>query len=118
MEENTGKVPNEVLARETILKPKETKQYYELYNKVQDSKILTELTELRDNISKIKDIFKTDMAITGQNILDKVDLNTYELTDEEKQVKQEIEDIFGFISHIVDEFYDYSEKDFDKLIVK
>lgn len=84
----------------------------------QDSKILTELTELKDHVSKIKDIFKTDMAITGQKILDKVDLKTYKLTEEEKQVKQEIEDIFGFISHIVDEFYNYDEEDLDKLIVK
>lgn len=84
----------------------------------QDSKILTELTELKNNISKIKDIFKNDMAITGQKILDKVDLKIYELTQEEKQVKQEIEDIFGFISHIVDEFYKYEEKDLDKLITK
>jgi hypothetical protein len=49
----------------------------------QDSKILTELTELKGNISKVKDILKTDIAITGQKILDKVDLKTYKLTDEE-----------------------------------
>lgn len=83
-----------------------------------DSKILQELTDLKEHISKIKDIFKTDMAITGQKILDKVDINTYGLTDEEKQVKQDIEDIFGFIGHIVDEFYNYDEEDLDKLIIK
>jgi len=83
-----------------------------------ESKILTELTKLKDNISKIKDIFKTDLAITGQKILDKVDLKTYELTDEEKQVEQEIEEVIEFISHIVDEFYNYDEEDLDKLIIK
>ena len=83
-----------------------------------DSKILTELTELKDNISKIKDIFKTDLAITGQKILDKVDLKTYELTEEEKQIEKDIEEMMEFISHIVDEFYNYDEEDLDKLIVK
>ena len=83
-----------------------------------ESKILTELTKLKDNISKIKDIFKTDLAITGQKILDKVDLKTYELTDEEKQVEQEIEEVIEFISHIVDEFYNYDEEDLEKLIIK
>jgi len=83
-----------------------------------DSKILTELTELKDNISKIKDIFKTDLAITGQKILDAVDLKTYELTEEEKQIEQEIEEMMEFISHIVDEFYGYDEEDLDKLILK
>ncbi|NRU52618.1 hypothetical protein [Clostridium beijerinckii] len=83
-----------------------------------ESKILTELTELKDTITKVKDIFKTDLAITGQKILDKVDINTYQPTDEEKKVKQAIEDIFGFIGHIVDEFYNYDEEDLDKLIIK
>lgn len=83
-----------------------------------ESQILTELIELKDHLSKIKDIFKTDMAITGQTILDKVDIYTYELTDEEKQVNQEIEEMMEFISCIVPEFYDYSEKDLDKLLVK
>ena len=83
-----------------------------------DSKILTELTELRDNVSKIKDVFKTDLAITGQKILDKVDLKTYELTEEENKVKQEIEEMMKFISYIVDEFYGYDEEDLDKLILK
>ena len=118
MEENISKVPDEVLARETILKPEEAKKFDKLYAKVQESKILTELTELKEHISKIKDIFKTDMAIIGQKILDKVDLKTYELTDEEKQVEQEIEEMFEFISYIVDEFYQYDELDLDKLIVK
>jgi hypothetical protein len=71
----------------------------------QESKILTELTELRDNISKVKDIFKTDLAITAQKILDKVDLKTYEFTDEEKQVEQEIESIMESINYIINEFY-------------
>lgn len=84
----------------------------------QESKILTELNQLKEHVSKIKDIFKTDMAITGQILLDKVDISTYELTDEEQKVKQEIEDIFGFISYIVAEFYNYNEEDLDKLIVK
>lgn len=83
-----------------------------------DSKILTELTELKDNVSKIKDIFKTELAITGQKILDKVDLKTYELTEDEEQIKLEIEEMMEFISHIVDEFYNYDEEDLDKLIVK
>lgn len=83
-----------------------------------DSKILAELTELKDNISKIKDIFKTDLAITGQNILDKIDLKTYELTEDEKKLEQEIEEMMEFISHIADEFYGYDEEDLDKLIVK
>ena len=83
-----------------------------------DSKILTELTELKDNVSKIKDIFKTDLAITGQKILDKVDLKTYELTEEEKQIEKDIEEMMEFISHIVDEFYGYDEEDLDKLIIK
>ena len=83
-----------------------------------DSKILTELIELKDNISKIKDIFKIDLAITGQNILDKVDLKTYELTEDENKVKQEIQEMMEFISNIVDEFYNYNEEDLDKLIVK
>lgn len=84
----------------------------------QDSKILQELTELKDNISKIKDIFKTDLATTGQKILDKVDLKTYELTEEEKQIEKDIEEMMEFISHIVDEFYGYDEEDLDKLILK
>jgi hypothetical protein len=83
-----------------------------------DSKILTELIELKDNVSKIKDIFKTDLAITGQKILDKVDLTTYELTEEEKQVEQEIEEMMEFISCIMKEFYGYDEEDLDKLIIK
>lgn len=83
-----------------------------------DSKILTELTELKDNVSKIKDIFKTDLAIIGQKILDKADLKTYKVTEDEKQVKQEIEEVMEFISYIVDEFYNYDEEDLDKLIVK
>lgn len=83
-----------------------------------DSKILNELTELKDNISKVKDIFKTDITITGQKILDKVDLKTYELTEEENKIKQEIEEIMEFISYIVDDFYNYDEEDLDKLIVK
>jgi len=83
-----------------------------------DSKILTELTELKEHISKIKDVFKTDLATTGQKILDKVNIDTYELTDEENQVKQEIEDIMEFISYIVPEFYGYDEEDLDKLILK
>lgn len=83
-----------------------------------DSKILTELTELRDNVSKIKDIFKTDLAITGQKILDKVDLKEYQLTEDEKKIKQEIEGMMEFISYIVDEFYNYDEEDLDKLILK
>lgn len=82
----------------------------------QESKILDELLLLRDNVSKIKDIFKTDLAITGQKILDKVDLKTYELTEDEKQVEQEIEEMMEFISCIVPEFYDYIEKDLDDLI--
>jgi iron-sulfur cluster repair protein YtfE (RIC family) len=86
--------------------------------KIMDSKILTELTELKDKVSKIKDIFKTDLAITGQKILEKVDINTYKLTEEEKQVEQEIEEMMEFISHIVDEFYNYDEEDLDKLIIK
>lgn len=84
----------------------------------QKSKILTELTELKDIVTKVKDIFKTDLAITSQKILDKVDINTYEFTEEEKKVEQEIEDIMEFINCIVDEFYDYDEKDLDKLITK
>ena len=83
-----------------------------------DSKILTELTELKDNVSKIKDVFKTDLATTGQKILDKVDFKTYELTEDENQIKQEIEEMMEFISHIVDEFYNYNEEDLDKLIMK
>jgi iron-sulfur cluster repair protein YtfE (RIC family) len=83
-----------------------------------DSKILTELTELKDKVSKIKDIFKTDLAMTGQKILDKVDLKIYQLTEDENKVKQEIEELMEFISHIVDEFYNYDEEDLDKLIVK
>lgn len=83
-----------------------------------DSKILTELIELKDNISKIKDIFKIDLAITGQNILDKVDLKTYELTEDENKVKQEIQEMMEFISYIVNEFYGYDEEDLDKLIIK
>jgi len=83
-----------------------------------DSKILAELTNLKDNVLKVKDIFKTDLVITGQKILDKVDLKTYELTEEEKKVEQEIEEMMEFISYIVDEFYSYDEKDLDKLIVK
>lgn len=83
-----------------------------------DSKILSELTELKDNISKIKDIFKTDLSITGQKILDKVEINKYQLTEDENKVKQEIEEIMDFIIHIVDEFYNYDEEDLDKLIVK
>ena len=83
-----------------------------------DSKILTELTELKDNVSKIKDVFKTDLATTGQKILDKVDFKTYELTEDENQIKQEIEEMMEFISHILDEFYNYDEEDLDKLIVK
>jgi hypothetical protein len=82
------------------------------------SKILQELTELKDNISKIKDIFKTDISTIGQQILDKVDLDTYDYTDEEKQVKQEIEELMEFISCIVNEFYQYDETDLDKLIIK
>jgi hypothetical protein len=84
----------------------------------QKSKILTELTELKDIVTKVKDIFKTDLAITSQKILDKVDINTYEFTEEEKQTEQEIEDIMEFISYMIDEFYDYDEKDLDKLITK
>ena len=83
-----------------------------------DSKILEELTELKNSISKIKDIFKTDLAITGQKILEKVDLKTYKLTEDENKVKQEIEEMMEFISYIVDEFYNYDEEDLDKLIVK
>jgi hypothetical protein len=82
-----------------------------------DSKILTELTELKDNISKVKDIFKSDIATIGQTILDKVDLNTYEFTDEEKKVKQEIEELMEFISCIVNEFYQYDEEDLNKLLI-
>jgi hypothetical protein len=81
-----------------------------------DSKILIELTELRDGISKVKDIFKTDIVTIGQKILDKVDLNTYEFTDQERKVKQEIEDLMEFLSYIIPEFYDYDEKELDKLI--
>lgn len=84
----------------------------------EESIILEELTELRDNVSKIKDIFKTNLATTGQKILDKVDLKIYEFTEEEKQVEQEIEEIMEFISYIVDEFYGYDEKDLDKLTTK
>jgi predicted nucleic acid-binding Zn-ribbon protein len=84
----------------------------------QESQILTELTELKDIVSKIKDIFKTDLSITAQKILDKVGINTYEFTDEEKQVEHEIEDMMEFINHIVDEFYDYDEKDLDKLTIE
>lgn len=84
----------------------------------QESKILEELLLLKDNVSKIKDIFKTDMVVIGQKILDKVDLQTYELTEKENQVEQEIEDMMEFISYIVPEFYDYAEKDLDKLIIK
>jgi hypothetical protein len=74
-----------------------------------DSKILTELTELKDNISKVKDIFKTDIATIGQTILDSVDLDTYDYTDEEKQVKKEIEELMDFLIHIMNEFYQYDE---------
>lgn len=84
----------------------------------QESKILTELTELKDIVTKIKDIFKTDLAITAQNILDKVNIDTYEFTEEEKQVEHEIEEIMEFLSCMVDEFYDYDEKELDKLITK
>lgn len=72
-----------------------------------DSKILSELTELKDNISKVKDIFKTDIARIGQEILEKVDLKTYKLTDEEKPVEKEIEEMLEFISYIVNELYSY-----------
>jgi hypothetical protein len=83
-----------------------------------DSKILTELIKLKDKISDVKDIFKTDIATIGQQILDKVDLDTYEFTDEEKEVKQEIEELMEFISCIVNEFYQYDKSDLDKLIIK
>jgi hypothetical protein len=83
-----------------------------------DSKILSELTELKDNISRVKDIFKTDIATIGQIILDKVDLDTYEYTDDENQVKQEIEELMEFISCMINEFYQYDENDLDKLIIK
>jgi hypothetical protein len=82
------------------------------------SKILSELTELKDNISKIKDIFKTDIATIAQKLLNKVDLDTYEYTDEEKKIKQEIEELMEFISCIVNEFYQYDETDLDKSIIK
>jgi hypothetical protein len=84
----------------------------------QASKILQELTELKDHISKVKDILKTDIATIGQTILDKVDLDTYEYTDEEKQVKQEIEELLEFLTCIMNEFYQYDEADLDKLIIK
>lgn len=84
----------------------------------QESKILTELIELKDIVTKVKDIFKTDLSITTQKILDKVDIDKYEFIEEEKQVEQEIENIMEFISYIVDEFYNYDEKDLDKLITK
>lgn len=84
----------------------------------QESKILIELTELKEHISKVKDTFKTDIVTLGQAIFDKVDLDKYEYTDEEKQVKQEIEELMEFLSCVVNEFYQYNEADLDKLIIK
>jgi hypothetical protein len=84
----------------------------------QESKILNELTELKDIVTKVKDIFKTDLTITAQKILDKVNIDTYEFTEEEKQVEHKIEDMMEFINCIVDEFYDYDEKDLDKLTTR
>jgi hypothetical protein len=109
MEEDIGVVPNEVLVRESILEPETARQFDELHDKTMDSKILTELTELKDSISKVKDIFKTDIVTMGQKILDKINLDIYEFTDEEKQVKKEIEDIMEFVTCIMDEFYQYDE---------
>lgn len=83
-----------------------------------DSQILSELTKLKDNISNIKDNIKTDLVSIAQSILDKVDINTYKFTDEEKEVKQKIEELMEFITCIFDEFYQYDEEDLDKLIVK
>jgi hypothetical protein len=84
----------------------------------QEAQILTELMELKDSISKVKDIFKTDITTTGQKILDKVDLDTYEFIVEEKQVKKEIEELMEFLIRIMNEFYQYDETDLDKLIIK
>jgi adenylosuccinate synthase len=84
----------------------------------QESQILSELTELKDKISKVKDIFKTDVATIGQTISNKVNLDTYKFTDKEKQVKQEIEELMEFLNRIVNEFYQYDETDLDKLIIK
>jgi hypothetical protein len=84
----------------------------------QESQILTELTQLKENVSKIKDIIDTDITPLAKTILDKIDINTYEFTTDEDITAQEIEEIIEYIENKFNDFYQYSEEDLDKLITK
>jgi molecular chaperone GrpE (heat shock protein) len=71
----------------------------------QESKILTELTELKEKFTQVKTILTEDVTKIGQDILSKIDNDTYEYTKEENNIVADIEDIAEEILNILDNFY-------------
>jgi len=74
-----------------------------------NSKILQELTELKDKCNNIKTILTEDITSIAKQVQDKVDLVTYECTDEESDVINEIEETIQYINSAIGEFYKYED---------
>lgn len=74
-----------------------------------DSKILTELIELKDKCNNIKTTLSEDITSIAKQVQNKVDLTTYKYTDEESEVVTEIEEIMKYNSSVIGQFYKYEE---------
>jgi len=70
-----------------------------------NKEILTELNELKDNFNKIKTIMIKETTSIGNKMTDKVDMATYNYTEEENIIVSEIEDIIDFIVNAFNKFY-------------
>jgi hypothetical protein len=70
-----------------------------------DSKILKELIELKRKFKQIDSILTNKVTPLATKISEKVDLDTYEYTEEEQKIVNEIEEISDDISKTFDNFY-------------
>jgi hypothetical protein len=71
----------------------------------QESKILTELTELKDNLTNIKYTVENKITPLVKEILNKIDINIYQYSEDEESSLNEIANIIDFIEDKFEEFY-------------
>lgn len=71
----------------------------------QDSKILTELTELKEIFIKLQTTIKELPPIADKIEQLTSGINTYDFTNEEKQVVEELEPIVEDVYNVVEKFY-------------
>ena len=69
-----------------------------------ESKILTELTKLKEKFTTLKDIINDDIQPIAQKVIDNVGQG-YEYTEEEKKTQAEIEDIVEEIHEFITYIY-------------